>query len=188
MHKLVGALLLVSLIMACSTSTEFGSQFGDTEKLQAAEALIDAFYSFDAKELESKLATASSSISSLVYYQGWAEGGNYKIVERKPCQFSESNVVRCPITVEDDPMLALGIDFNVTDTFEISFRDDKIASVKTSSNDMQIYYDARDWVMKEMPDLIAQPCQGFFDGGPTPGACAKAMAEGYARFSAAVNK
>ena len=81
-------------------------------------------------------------------------------------------------------MLALGIDFNVTDTFEISFKNSKIVSVETSSNDLPVYYDARDWVLKELPELVEEPCKGYFDGGPTPGDCARAMAEGYKKFAA----
>ena len=81
-------------------------------------------------------------------------------------------------------MLALGIDFNVTDTFKISFADGEITSVETSSDDLQIYHDAREWVMKELPELIEQPCQGFFDDGQTPGDCVRAMTEGYRRFAA----
>jgi hypothetical protein len=56
--------------------------------------------------------------------------------------------------------------------------------VKTSSDDPQLYYDAADWVRNNLPELIKVPCEGFFDGGPTPGECAKAMAQGYARFAA----
>ncbi len=81
-------------------------------------------------------------------------------------------------------MLALGIDYNVTDTFEISFMSDEITAVETSSDDLQIYYDARDWVREELPELVDLPCQGYFAGGPTPGDCARAMAEGYKQFAA----
>ena len=81
-------------------------------------------------------------------------------------------------------MLALGIDFNVTDTFTISFIDGVIVAVETSSNDMQIYFDARDWVLTELPELVAEACEGFFNGGSTPNECARLMAEGYRRFAA----
>ena len=81
-------------------------------------------------------------------------------------------------------MLALGIDFHVTDKFTITFTNNNITSVETSSNDLPIYFEAADWVRKELPDPIREPCQGFFDGGRTPGECARVMAEGYARFAA----
>ena len=81
-------------------------------------------------------------------------------------------------------MLALGIDFNVTDTFEISFSAGDIASVEASSNDPQVFWDAREWVNEQLPELIRTPCRRMFDGGPTPGECVRAMVEGYAKFAA----
>jgi hypothetical protein len=160
------------------------TQYQKESLLSSAEALIDTFYSFNSAALEVALSEAPSSISSLVYYQGWAEGGNYKIVERKPCLIQELTVVRCSITVEDDPMLALGIDFNVTDTFTISFTNGVVSAVETSSNDLQIYYDARNWVLTELPNLIEDACEGFFDDGATPNECARLMTEGYRQFVA----
>ena len=157
----------------------------DTEALlPIAESLIDGFYSFDGVRLEQALASAWDSNESLLYYQGWAEGGNHEIVERKHCAVKSSNIVSCPITVKDDLMLALAVDFFVTDTFEIIFEDRRVSSVETSSNDLPIYYQARDWVRANMPELIAQPCKGFFAGGSTPGDCAQAMAEGYRHLTA----
>ena len=91
------------------------------------------------------------------------------------------------ITVQDDLMLALGIDFNVTDTFALSFAEGEIASVETSSNDLQVFWDAREWVNEAHPELIRIPCRGMFDGGPTPGACSRAMVEGYAKFAASTD-
>ena len=175
--------MLVSL-SACSVYKDSKTHYQNESLLPTAEAFIDTFYSFNSTALEVALSQASSSIPSVVYYQGWAEGGNYKIVARKPCVIQELNVASCSVTVEDDPMLALGIDFNVTDTFTISFIDGVIVAVETSSNDMQIYFDARDWVLTELPELVAEACEGFFNGGSTPNECARLMAEGYRRFAA----
>ena len=92
----------------------------------------------------------------------------------------------CAITVQDDPVLALKTGFNVTDTFTISFADSKITAVDTSSNDQPIYYAARDWVLENYPEIMTGPCQGFFAGGATPADCARAMADGYRQYYAAV--
>jgi hypothetical protein len=187
MHRLLRlAFASVAIIttVSCDDSESTLAESNFAENISTAEALIDAFYSFDRGSLESFLPLAAESIPSIVYYQGWAEGGNYKIVNRRPCEEKGSNVISCAITVEDDPMLALGIDFKVTDTFEISFQNGEIKSVETSSDDMQVYYDAAEWVRRELPELVEKPCQGFFAGGPTPGDCARAMAEGYRRFAA----
>ena len=80
-------------------------------------------------------------------------------------------------------MLALGIDFKVTDTFAFTFAGPLLTKVETSSNDLPIYYRAFEWVTKELPEVMPGPCQGFFGEGPTPGACAQAMTEGYRRFA-----
>lgn len=164
---------------------------GSDPDLATAEAFIDAFYSFDPDRLrpfftDPALATpeAAEFEPRLMYYQGWAEGGNYKVVERAPCARTEADVVACPITVEDDPVLALRTNFNVTDTFAITFQDSRIAAVDTSSNDQPVYYQARKWVEENLPDLIEVPCQDAYNGGPTPGDCARAMTEGYRRFAA----
>jgi hypothetical protein len=178
------ALLTASAAAGCADSEDMTAGSTDAANLSTAEAFIDAFYSFDRVRFESFLSTAAESAPSVVYYQGWAEGGNYEIVNRRPCEVEAANVISCAITVADDPMLALGIDFKVTDTFKISFQDRLIHSVETSSNDLPVYYDAEAWVREEFSELVEEPCLGFFDGGPTPGDCARAMTEGYRRFAA----
>ena len=130
------------------------------------------------------MVSAEGSIPSILFYQGWAEGGNYKVVKRRLCLADQDGTISCSITVKDDLIGALGIDFNVTDTFSLTFSDGEIVSVTTSSNDPQEYYDAHAWVEQNRPELIDEPCRGFFDGGPTPGNCARAMVEGYSEYAA----
>ena len=55
----------------------------------------------------------------------------------------------------------------------------------TSSNDLQVYRDGQEWVKREHPELFQEHCQGYFDGGPTPGKCVQAMVKGLAEFAAA---
>ena len=184
MRNVVKIVALVSGFQGCVLPDRLISSADTEALLPIAESLIDDFYSFDGARLEQALASAGDSKESLLYYQGWAEGGNYEIIERKHCAVKSSNIVSCPIMVKDDPMLALAVDFFVTDTFEITFEDRRVSSVETSSNDLPIYYQARDWVRANMPELVAQPCEGSFAGGPTPGICAQAMAEGYRHFTA----
>ena len=117
MRSLGIQLVMVMVLLACDASIESTTQLEDEIYLALAEAFIDAFYSFDSLALEATLSSAAGSASAITYYQGWAEGGNYKIVDRKRCEIKAANVVSCSITVEDDPMLAVGIDFDVTDTF-----------------------------------------------------------------------
>ena len=151
--------------------------------LAAAESYVDAFYSFDPEALKGVLASAEESLPKMLYYQGWAEGGNYEVVKRFPCAQGNDETIGCSITVKDDLISALGIDFNVTDTFHVTVVDDEIVNVSNSSNDPQAYYDAEEWVRKNRPELIALPCEGFFDGGPTPGDCVRAMVSGYVEYA-----
>ncbi|MBO6563180.1 MAG: hypothetical protein JJ956_00430 [Pseudomonadales bacterium] len=152
---------------------------------KTAEGFIDAFYSFDPEKLRPFLTNADETAERIFYYQGWAEGGNYIVLERGACEAESPTQFDCPITVQDDPVVALKTGFNVTDTFHIKFEGNEIASVKTSSNDQPIYYEARKWVEDNMPDVMAGPCH---EGGNTPGDCARAMTEGYKKFFAATRE
>ncbi|MFT5562427.1 MAG: hypothetical protein ACI9B8_000966 [Sulfitobacter sp.] len=150
-----------------------------------AEGFIDAFYSFDPEQLQPFLANAEESAQRLSYYQGWAEGGNYKVLNRGACEAESPTLFTCPITVQDDPVVELKTGFNVTDTFHLTFDAIKIASIKTSSDDQPIYYEARKWVEANMPEVMTGPCLNRNKGGKTPGDCARAMTEGYKQFYAA---
>jgi len=176
-------ILSASLLVGCSGSALRPGTIQASSSTGASEAIIDAFYSFDSIRLKKALQPAASAIPKIVFYQGWAQGGNYRIVERKPCrQGSESDVV-CAITVKDDLIGALGINFNVTDTFRISFSGKTVSNVRTTSNDPPEFHEAFEWVQRERQDLIRKPCEGFFDGGPTPGDCVRAMVRGFAEFA-----
>ena len=148
-----------------------------------AESFIDAFYSFDAGRLRQSMASAPESIGKIGFYQGWAEGGNYRVLKRERCTPVSAQEVQCSITVKDDLIGALGLDLNVTDTFHITFADGRIVSVKTTSNDPPLFEEALQWVGREKPEVLAGPCRGFFDGGPTPGDCARAVVQGFAEFA-----
>ena len=152
------------------------------ENLTTAEAFIDAFYSFDADRLKAFMTETDETAARIAYYQGWAEGGNYAVIERNACAGETPTLIECAITVQDDPVLALKTGFNVTDTFHITFADAQIASIRTSSNDQPIYYEARKWVEANLPEVMSGPC---LEGGDTPGDCARAMTEGYKKFYAA---
>ena len=80
MRRLLKVIVLVAGLQAC-TLTENSISAADTEALlPIAESLIDDFYSFDSVRLEQALAHAEDSKEPLLYYQGWAKGGNYEIV------------------------------------------------------------------------------------------------------------
>ena len=152
------------------------------QDLEVAERFIDAYYSFDPERLRGMLQSADASMPSILYYQGWAEGGNYSVVERHGCEIANDEIV-CPVTVKDDLMKALRIDFDVTDTFHLSVSRGQILSVDTSSNDLQVFLDAEAWVWKERPELVTGPCEGYWSDGKTPGECVRAMVSGYREYT-----
>ncbi len=183
MRIVVGSIILALSLTGCGKSDNASTNPADDANVAAAEAFVDAFYSFDSPRLKTILSSAEESIPEISYYQGWAEGGNYQVVNRMPCKSDSATLVSCSITVKDDLIGALGIDFDVTDTFDLTLSEGKIISVRTSSNDPQTYHDAKKWVKRERAELIREPCQGYFAGGPTPGECVKAMVRGYAEFA-----
>lgn len=151
-------------------------------QLKAAEALVDAFYSFDPARLRAAMPAAKQSQPRLLYYQGWAEGGNYRVLDRKPCRLDKASEVTCSIKVKDDLVPALGIPYDVTDTFHLTFTGDQITAVTNSSNDPPEFEQALKWLGRERPELLDGPCKGFFDGGPTPSDCARAVVKGFGDF------
>ena len=140
----------------------------ESAQLAYAESFIDAFYSFDPSQLASLMVAAEESRPRLLYYQGWAEGGNYIVLDRASCAMEEVNRVACPVTVQDDPVVALKTGFNVTDTFHPTFDGETLVAVDTSSNDQPIYYEARKWVEANMPEVMSGPCKNRNTEGATP--------------------
>ncbi len=177
--RAAGTTVIALSLIACGKLADSLEHQSNDQLITTAETFVDAFYSFDPDALQAALSTAEDSIPSILFYQGWAEGGNYEVMKRMPCNVENEGTISCSITVKDDLMGALGIDFNVTDTFHLTFTDGRIVSVSNSSNDPQAYYDAQAWVEDNRPELIEGPCKGFFSGGLTPGDCVRAMVRGY---------
>lgn len=160
---------------------------GDRESRQIAnaEAFIDAFYSFDPDVLAATLSQAPESATAMLSYQGWAEGGNYKVLTRHGCRVVSKDYVECPVTVEDDLLLNLGSDFKVTDQFNLRFNGPSIISVTTESDDPPIVGQAFDWVFMNYPEFADGPCTGFeVDDLETPQACAVAVTTAFKEFAA----
>lgn len=150
----------------------------------AAEELIDAFYSFDPVQLRAALGAAPASQPTILFYQGWAEGGNYAIIKREPCQYIDKSEVTCAITVRDDLIAALGTGYWVTDKFHLTFQESRIIKVRTTSNDPPDFELGLNWLKRERPDVMTGPCLGFFAGGPTPQECVRAVVSGFKAYRA----
>lgn len=174
--------LVLGLAGCAAPSATSGANANANRPLAAAERLIDAFYSFEPRQLRTALADAPDSQPRIVFYQGWAQGGNYAVLERKPCTFASTSEVTCAITVRDDLIAALGTGYWVTDTFHLTVQDGRIVKVRTSSNDPPEFELALNWLQRDQPEVMAGPCQGFFAGGPTPGDCVRAVVKGFAAY------
>ena len=174
--------IFLLLLGSCKNVSQSSASLIQTNNVVVANQFIDAFYSFNRDTLASILSKAVESQPSILYYQKWAECGNYNIINRHDCIEKNDSLVLCPITVKDDLIGALNIDFNVTDTFHLTIIEGQIRSVQTSSNDPDMYYKAKEWVKKNHPELIEEPCKGIWEGGPTPCECVKAMVKGFAEF------
>ena len=186
MRYVIGLLILVVALMGFGYWLAISTPAEQKADIAVAENFIDAFYSFDPARLKPLLAE-TTTVPDMAFYQGWAEGGHYQIIHRSPCEAEHAIFIRCPITVQDDLMLALGIDFNVTDTFHFWIVGGHIKQIWLSSNDLPIYNQAMDWAFEERLELVSEPCRGFFVDGPTPGKCIQAMAQAFAEFAASSN-
>jgi len=179
-------IIYLSLLLLCSCKNTSQSEASENKdsNVAAANLFIDAFYSFKRDSLKATLSQATESQLSILYYQKWAECGNYEIIKRHNCIERNDSLVICPVTVKDDLMGALNININVTDTFHLTIKKRQILSVKTSSNDPDMYYQAEEWIKKNRPELIEEPCKGAWEGGPTPCECVQAMVKGLIEFKA----
>lgn len=173
-----------ALVLALLATVARGVSAQDpAPNLALAERFVDAFYSFDLRPLDALLREAGDAHSDILFYQGWAKGGHYTTVERMPCEATDPITVSCSITVQDDLVLALGIDFDVTDTFTLTIADGVIRGVDTSSNDPQLYHDARDWVWANQTPAVQGPCRGSDSETPDPERCVTAMLAGYRAYA-----
>lgn len=176
--------LSILIFFGCKNPTISEIENYQKGNIDIANQFIDAFYSFNRDSLKLSLSHAKKSQPSILYYQKWAECGNYKVLNRANCKEKNDSLIVCPVTVKDDLMTALQLDLNVTDTFHIIIKDRKIRSVHTSSNDPDLYYEAENWIKKNRPELIEKPCVGAWEGGPTPCECIKGTIQGLAEFRA----
>jgi len=78
--------------------------------------------------------------------------------------------------------MLVNIDYKVTDVFQLTIIEGKIQSVANSSDDPDIYYEAKKWVKINRPELVVKQCEGIWDGGPTPCECIKGTIEGFREF------
>jgi hypothetical protein len=174
-HQFVYGLLLLSA--SCKNDSHNNATNIHHSNTVVANKFIDAFYSFNSETLESILSDAKATQPNILFYQRWAECGNYEIITRHNFVGKNDSLVICPVTVKDDLMAGLNINFHVTDTFHLTITKGRIRSVKTSSNDPDVYYKAKGWVKENRPELIST-CEGI--GAPCE--CIRGMIKGFKEF------
>jgi len=171
------AWLSLTMVALCGTGC------GDSrpDPMTVAESFIDAFYAFDGRRLAA-LMVAGPDADGALYYQGWAEAAHYRIQERHPCHTLEDGRVVCAVTVTDDFGQTLG--YTATDTFTLSIGDGVVTGVAFVGDDPPVFEELFKWLATTRPEVFSGPCRDMFDGGTTPGACARAIAQGARDFAA----
>ncbi len=179
--------LSLLLLVSCKNESTDAAAHTQRDNASVANEFIDAFYSFNRDSLASVLSNAKKSHPEILYYQKWAECGNYKVLTTHSVIERNDSLLLCPVTVKDDLMSSLNINFNVTDTFHVTVINGIIRNVTTSSNDPAEYYQAKEWVKKNRPEYIQKQCEGIWEGGPTPCECIQGMIKGFAELATKTN-
>ena len=177
-------ILLFILLGSCKNVSKSEDLTPQQTNVAVANQFIDAFYSFNQDSLTKILSDANKSRPGILFYQKWAECGNYGVINRAEVIVKNDTLVICPVTVRDDLIQALQLDMHVTDTFHLGIINGHIKSVETSSNDPELFHEARKWVSENLADLVDQPCNWEKEGGPTPCECVKATVQGFKEFIA----
>ena len=142
--------------------------------LDAAEAAMDAFLANDEDTLRTRLGPIAAP-GSLIDLMAWSDVLNYELMDRSPCT-ATTTTVTCVVTGRDDLMNAFGL--VVTDTYEFAF-----TTLEGQSQILDVRWlpdgsldDFAQWISEQFPEWyeIGGVCEGNFEGGPTPGACALA--------------
>jgi hypothetical protein len=183
--KLTLIILLVLLLFA-SCKNPLPNETSTNESINGivATQFVNAFYSFNRDSLEAVLSSANDTKHNIFYYQKWAECGNYQVIQRGDYIEKSDTLVLFPVTVKDDLIGALKLDIHVTDTFHLSIQNGQIRSIKTSSNDPQMFHDANDWVRSNRAELFKKNCSVFSGPEATPCECVKTVVQGFAEFRA----
>jgi len=151
------------------------------EQLQLAEQFIDAFYTFQAVEIREIPFDSKLDIAPLLYYQAWAEGGNYKVAKRTDCYKAIDELIYCRIKVTDD--LGGNLGYIATDTFTLSIIDREITKVEFEGDDPFVFTRLLISIYLFQPEVFDGPCDKMFDGGKTPKACVQAVVAAAKEFN-----
>src|SRR6185503_13855574 len=109
--KTLYTLFYLALFMySCKTSVPGENQ---SDNVVVGNHFLDAFYSFNRDSLQILLSSAETSQPEILYYQAWAECAHYTVIDRTHHFEKNDSTIILPVTVKDDLMSSLGINFNV---------------------------------------------------------------------------
>ena len=91
--------IAILLAVGCKNGTKSEVSVSNDNTIAIANQFIDAFYSFNKDTLKRTLSNAEESQPGILYYQKWAECGNYEILKRFNCEEKNDTLVICPIMV-----------------------------------------------------------------------------------------
>lgn len=158
---------------------QFSEQFTlSFELIDVAEATVDALLAGDEAAFRPNFDPLVD-IRGLTYLMGWNEALNYELIERRPCTATITTVT-CVVTGRDDWSVAVG--FESSDTFEFGFvaaGPQRLIFTQTwtvTTDPDGAVESFSEWITETHPELFEDggACEGFFEGGPTPGDCALA--------------
>jgi len=78
-------IILLILLGSCKNASESEESNIIDNNVVIANKFIDAFYSFNNDSLSSILFEANESRPGILFYQKWAECGNYEVFNRADC-------------------------------------------------------------------------------------------------------
>jgi len=172
MHRIFGFFLLFLCPVMSSANHD---------NLQIAESILDAFYTFDQNKL-TQFLVPSADADRVLYYQAWAQAANYKIKNRNLCVHNASKAIVCAVTVNDDFGQTMG--YVATDTFTMTIQENKVSAISFVGDDPPIFQQLFAWIAKNKPQVLSGPCKDLFNGGKTPGDCARAVVAAAKEFMA----
>ncbi len=184
-------LRIAALLLAAALTAGCSQEQPQSQAITLAEQFIDAFYAWDPAAVEA-LVVPGEDLDRVAYYQGWAEAANYQVLGIQPCMVMDADgaasftaeLVQCAVTVSDDFGQALG--YTATDTFSLAIADGKIVSVAFAGDDPPIFDAVFAWMAENRPEVLNGPCLDMFEGGTTPGACARAVADAARTYAALI--
>ena len=57
----------------------------------------------------------------------------------------------------------------------MTIQENKVSAISFEGDDPPVFEALFEWIAKNQPQVLSGPCKDLFEGGKTPGACARAV-------------